>query len=62
MKHSKGVFLWESGNRYVGYYEFDQRCGYGEMAWNDGSQYKGHWMNGEQHGEGLLTMADGRVK
>lgn len=62
MKDGKGVFQWESGNRYRGYYEKDQRHGYGEMYWNDGSIYKGKWKNGLQHGEGILQMPDGRTK
>jgi hypothetical protein len=46
MKHGNGVFVWESGNRYIGCYENDFRQGYGEMYWNDGSIYKGWWLKG----------------
>jgi len=31
MKHGQGSFTWESGNKFVGSYQFDQRQGYGEM-------------------------------
>jgi len=40
-KNGYGVFTWESGNVYKGYYKDDERDGFGEMTWVDGSMYKG---------------------
>jgi hypothetical protein len=57
-----GTFIWESGNKFIGNYEKDQREGYGEMQWNDGSVYKGFWARGLQDGDGVLITADGKRK
>ena len=58
-KHGKGVFEWESGNRYMGSYLNDERHGYGVMEWTDESKYLGTWVDGIQHGIGVMIFPDG---
>ena len=63
MKWGYGVYSWNSGSVYKGFFEKDLRHGYGDMFWPDDNVYRGWWKNGVQHGKGeLFVINEGLMK
>ena len=55
-----GVYLWDSGVKYVGEFKGYKKHGKGTTDWPDGAKYVGEWKNGLRHGQGAYTDAGGR--
>ena len=51
-KCGKGVFIWEDGSKYSGYWKNDKANGRGRLIHNDGDVYEGEWLNDKAHGKG----------
>jgi hypothetical protein len=41
MRHGHGVQIYADGEKYAGFWEFDERHGAGRMTYADGSEYNG---------------------
>lgn len=56
-----GIYTWDTGDKYEGYFVNAFREGYGKYTWADGATHEGYWKNGQQHGTGTYTNAAGAV-
>ncbi|KAF0726509.1 hypothetical protein AaE_009601, partial [Aphanomyces astaci] len=54
-----GVFYYEDGGKFEGFWAGNARQGKGRMNYSDGSVYEGHWMDNERSGMGVWTMPNG---
>ena len=43
MKHGKGVFIWNDGEKYDGEYVCGRKEGKGVYTWSGGKKYDGQW-------------------
>lgn len=57
---SRGVYVWPSGEEYVGEWRSGLMDGDGTYRWPDGETYEGEWRDGKRYGEGIATYAPGR--
>jgi hypothetical protein len=57
-----GTYVWDSGERYVGNWEDDERNGYGTNYFKDGRIYAGNWKSDARNGYGEQTETDGTKK
>jgi hypothetical protein len=49
-----GEFYWPDGNKYIGFYKDDKKCGLGVFQWPKSNKiFIGIWENGKQHGVGI---------
>jgi hypothetical protein len=56
--HGEGQYNMKSGDRYVGNYEYNVRCGFGTYTYYDsGDIYTGNFLNGVYDGEGCYEYA-----
>ncbi len=53
-----GLYIFDNGNCYLGYWKDDKMTGLGKIIAPDGSQYEGCWVNGEMYGFGTYTFPD----
>jgi hypothetical protein len=53
-----GEFIWPDGKKYLGYYENNERNGFGIFlsSLNPLNVYVGNWVTGKQHGIGLIIQ------
>ncbi len=54
-----GVYVYDDGDRYEGYFENGIRHGMGNYFYSSGSIYSGMWKNGDKHLFGMYAWADG---
>ena len=59
-RHGRGVFCFDDGNHYIGYWEFNQRNIYGKF-FNSNKKliYDGKILNGVKHGNGIQHFENG---
>lgn len=57
--HGYGIYFFDDGGFYKGYWENGIMKGKGEMLIPDQEQYLGEFENGEYHGFGILKYSDG---
>lgn len=50
-----GVYKWDSGEKYEGYWENGKRNGEGTNFWINGEKYTGEWKDDIRHGTGTNT-------
>ena len=55
----RGVFVWEDGAKYTGYWKDDQAHGRGRLIHADGDVYEGQWSHDKAHGHGTYTHFSG---
>ena len=58
---SEGTFYYESGERYAGEFQNDQKNGQGTCYWTRESRYdryEGTWQNGKINGQGVMYYSD----
>ena len=60
-KTGEGVFIWEDGSRYVGYWLQNMANGKGTLYYADGDVYIGDWVNDKAHGCGKYLYPNGTV-
>jgi hypothetical protein len=51
-----GIYHWEDGRKYEGYYRNDKKHRYGIYKFADGRIYAGYWYKGVQHGLGKYIV------
>ena len=44
--HGFGIYVWQDGRKYEGYYQFNKKHGEGTYIYSDGSRYIGQWADG----------------
>jgi hypothetical protein len=57
-----GIYTWQDGRMYEGFYKEDKKHGFGVYTWSDLKRYAGWWSNGKQHGLGVFISRDGKRK
>jgi len=50
-----GVYKWEGGEKYEGYWGNGKRNGQGTNYWVNGAKYSGEWKDDKKHGTGTYT-------
>ena len=54
-----GLYVWNSGARYLGEFQNGNRVGLGTMIYDGGEYYRGESMNNVRHGYGAMWYLDG---
>ena len=49
------------GTEFVGEFNFNTKCGTGEIYYNDETKYVGEWSGFSKHGQGTLYSSDGNI-
>ena len=57
-----GIYTWQDGRMYEGFYLDDKKHGYGIYTWSDKKKYSGWWYQGKQHGLGEFVSREGGKK
>lgn len=57
-----GIYTWQDGRMYEGFYRDDKKHGYGVYTWSDHKKYSGWWYQGKQHGLGIFIAKHGAKK
>ncbi len=55
-----GLYSWQDGRMYEGFYKDDKKHGFGVYTWSDQKRYAGWWSNGKQHGLGVFLSREGK--
>ena len=59
-KHGKGEFTGEeTGDSYIGVYQYDKMCGKGVFRFGNGDLYQGDFRDDEVQGQGRMLYANG---
>ena len=58
-RHGRGLFVWEDGEVYIGYWANDKREGEGTNTYTNGNIYQGTYKNGKKNGEGIYKWSNG---
>ena len=53
IRHGRGLFIWEDGEYYLGYWINDKREGKGKNYYANGDIYEGEYRNGKKEGKGI---------
>jgi hypothetical protein len=59
-RDGSGIYIYPSGNKYVGQFTNGRITGIGTCYYTDGSKYQGEWLNGLPEGKGVKVFVDGR--
>ena len=57
--HGYGIKIYASGNRYEGFWLFDQKSLNGSFNWTNGNRYKGAWLQNSINGNGSFYWING---
>ena len=60
-KEGKGIYKYNSGEKYEGEYKNNLRNGFGIYTYKDGYIYKGQWKDDKKHGKGILYFPNGEI-
>ena len=60
-KSGKGIYKWNDGSIYEGFYEDDLRSGKGTFTWANGESYQGDYYKDERTGKGIYSWPDGSI-
>ena len=58
-RHGRGLFIWEDGEKYMGYWVNDKREGQGKNTYTNGNKYEGSYKNGKKEGFGIYKWENG---
>ena len=58
-RHGRGLFIWEDGEFYLGYWANDKRDGEGTNTYRNGNLYKGNYKMGKKEGDGIYKWNNG---
>ena len=58
-RHGRGLFIWEDGESYLGYWANDKREGQGTNTYANGNTYQGYYKNGKKEGLGVYKWKNG---
>ncbi|MBN1250964.1 MAG: caspase family protein [Bacteroidales bacterium] len=57
-----GVFTWQTGEKYIGYWKNNKRNGQGKNLWANGEKYEGNWLNDKRNDYGIQIYPDKTTK
>ena len=60
-KEGKGIYKYNSGEKYEGEYKNNLRDGIGIYTYKDGYIYNGEWKKDKKHGKGILYFPNGEI-
>ena len=55
LKHGKGTFYYENGDKFEGVFSLNLRSGYGVMYYQNGDKYEGDWKLNKKNGFGVYV-------
>ena len=58
-EHGYGTFVWNSGDKYIGYFSDGKFSGQGSYYYANGNRYVGSWSNDLKNGKGTFYFSDG---
>ena len=61
VRHGRGLFMWEDGEFYLGYWANDKREGRGTNNYSNGDIYEGEYKNGKKEGKGIYKWSNGDI-
>ena len=61
IRHGRGLFIWEDGEYYLGYWKNDKREGRGTNKYSNGNIYQGTYKNGKKEGKGIYKWKNGDI-
>ena len=61
IRHWRGLFIWEDGEFYLGYWLNDKREGKGTNNYSNGDIYEGEYKNGKKEGKGTYKWKNGDI-
>ena len=61
IRHGRGLFIWEDGEFYLGYWQNDKREGKGTNNYSNGDIYEGEYKNGKKEGKGTYKWKNGDI-
>jgi hypothetical protein len=59
IRHGRGVFKWEDGEKYIGYWINNKREGKGKIYYSNGNYYEGMFKDGKKEGIGRYEWKNG---
>ena len=59
IRHGRGIFKWEDGEKYIGYWANNKREGKGMIYYSNGNYYEGMFKNGKKEGIGRYEWKNG---
>ena len=60
-KEGKGIYIYNSGEKYEGEYKNNLRNGFGIYTYRNGYKYNGQWKDDKKHGKGILYFPNGEI-
>jgi hypothetical protein len=60
-EHGYGTFVWDNGDKYVGYFSYRKFSGQGTYYYASGAKYVGQWANDLKNGKGTMYFKNGNV-
>lgn len=57
--NGKGIYTWDSGDKYDGEFKNGFFHGNGTYLYSNGNKYIGQWKNNKEHGIGVFTLSSG---
>ena len=60
-EHGYGTFVWDNGDKYVGYFAYRKFSGQGTYYYASGAKYVGQWANDLKNGKGTMYFKNGNV-
>ena len=60
-RHGRGLFIWEDGEFYFGYWANDKREGNGTNSYSNGDVYQGEYKDGKKEGNGTYKWQNGEI-
>jgi len=61
LKHGRGIYTWQDGTVYIGYWNNDLEHGYGEKLYANGDVYRGYWKYGAFDAQGTYIWKNGQM-
>jgi hypothetical protein len=61
IRHGRGFFKWNDGEKYIGYWVNDKREGKGINCYKNGNVYEGMFKNGKKEGKGRYEWKNGDI-
>ena len=58
-RHGRGLFVWDDGEFYLGYWVNDKREGIGKNRYKNGNIYEGSYKKGKKDGDGIYKWKNG---
>ena len=58
-RHGRGLFVWDDGEFYLGYWANDKREGIGKNTYKNGNTYEGNYKKGKKEGDGIYKWKNG---